>query len=368
MDIDSIVIGAGVVGLAIARSLAQSGREVIVLERHKHIGQETSSRNSEVIHAGIYYPKDSLKATLCVRGKDLLYDYCRTHHVEHNRIGKLIVATTDEQAEGLAKIHRKALDNGVTDVSYLDRKSLQEMEPKLNAVRGILSPSTGIINSHALMLAYQANIEKHGGMVVLESPVLEGEVIEGGFRLSVGGEEPSQITCRELINSAGLSAQSLSGSIRGIPADSIPVRYLSRGCYFTLSGKAPFQHLIYPMPNNAGLGVHLTIDLQGQARFGPDTQWIDEIDYTVDPRRGDKFYAAVRDYFPDLQDGKLEPAYSGIRPKISGPGEDAADFVIQGESAHGVPGWIALYGIESPGLTSSIAIAEKVLEELIRSL
>ncbi|MCB1754020.1 MAG: NAD(P)/FAD-dependent oxidoreductase [Gammaproteobacteria bacterium] len=368
MDIDSIVIGAGVVGLAIARTLASSGREVIVLERHKHIGQETSSRNSEVIHAGIYYPKDSLKAKLCVRGKQLLYDFCESHHVEHRRLGKLIVATDDEQAGNLEKIFQKALANGVDDVRYLDRQTLLEMEPELNAVRAIHSPSTGIINSHELMLAYQGELENHGGTVALDSPVLSGEVIEGGFRLSVGGEEPSTISCRELINSAGLGAQSLAASVRGIPADSIPQRYLSRGCYFTLSGKAPFDHLIYPMPNNVGLGVHLTIDLQGQARFGPDTQWIDEIDYTVDPRRGDAFYAAVRDYFPGLQDGKLEPAYAGIRPKISGPGEDAADFVIQGPAVHGVPGWIALYGIESPGLTSSIAIAEKVLEELDQTL
>lgn len=364
MDIDAIVVGAGVVGLAVGRALAMSGREVLVIDRHKHIGQETSSRNSEVIHAGIYYPKDSLKAKLCVRGRDMLYDYCQSHHVEHQKLGKLIVATNDEQAENLHKIYHKALGNGVDDCTYLDQQQLREMEPHLNAVRAIHSPSTGIINSHELMLAYQADLEAHGGTVVLDTPVLKGEVIDGGFRLSCGGDEPMEITCRELINSAGLGAQDLAHSVKGVPEESIPKQYLSRGCYFTLSGKAPFKHLIYPMPNNAGLGVHLTLDLQGQARFGPDTQWIDEIDYTVDPRRGDAFYGAVRDYFPALEDGRLDPAYSGIRPKISGPGEEAADFMIAGPAAHGVPGWIGLYGIESPGLTSSMAIAEQVLAEL----
>ncbi len=368
MDIDSIVVGAGVVGLAIARALALSGREVLVIERNQYIGMETSSRNSEVIHAGIYYPKDSLKARLCVKGRDMLYEFCQSHNVEHKRLGKLIVATTAEQCDGLEAIFNKALANGVSDVAYCEHTELLKMEPHLNAMRAIHSPSTGIINSHELMLAYQGDLENNGGMVVLNSPVLFGEVIEGGFSLSVGGDEPTTITCRELINSTGLGAQAFSGSVKGIPDDSIPQLHLSRGCYFTLSGKAPFNHLIYPMPNNVGLGVHLTLDMQGQARFGPDTQWIDEIDYTVDPRRGDSFYAAVREYFPDLPDGKLEAAYSGIRPKISGPGEDAADFVIQGSSEHGVPGWVALYGIESPGLTSSMAISEQVLEALSAKL
>lgn len=364
MDIDSIVIGAGVIGLATARELARSGREVIVLERHKHVGQETSSRNSEVIHAGIYYPKDSLKAELCVRGKKLLYDFCETHNIEYNRLGKLIVATSDDQCEGLATIYQKALANGVDDVSYVEFEELQRIEPDLKALRAIRSPSTGIINSHELMLGYQSDLESNGGVVVLNSPVLDGEVIEGGFKLSVGGEEPTTITCREIVNSGGLGAQSIAQAVKGIPHESIPQLYLSRGCYFTLAAKAPFSHLIYPMPNSEGLGVHLTLDLQGQARFGPDTQWIDEIDYTVDPRRGDSFYAAVREYFPGLKDGQLEPAYSGIRPKIAGPNEDAADFLIQGPESHGIPGWVALYGMESPGLTSSMAIAEQVVQKL----
>ncbi len=364
MDLDSIVIGAGIVGLAIARALAMSGREVIVLERHKHIGEETSSRNSEVIHAGIYYPKNSWKARLCVKGKNMLYAFCQSHHIEHKRLGKLIVATNDEQCRAQDAIFQKARDNGVVDVSFIEQEALRDLEPNLNAVRAILSPSTGIINSHELMLGYQGDLEKHGGTVVLNSPLLGGDIIDGGFRLSVGGGEPTQITCRELINSAGLGAQSVARSIRDIPADSVPTQYLSRGCYFNLSGKSPFRHLIYPMPNNVGLGVHLTLDLMGQARFGPDTQWIDKIDYTVDPQRSSRFYQAIREYYPALRDGELEPAYSGIRPKVAGPGEEAADFIIQGESDHGVPGWVALYGIESPGLTSSMAIAETVLDKL----
>jgi L-2-hydroxyglutarate oxidase LhgO len=364
MDIDSIVIGAGVVGLAIARALAMSGREVIVLERHQHVGQETSSRNSEVIHAGIYYPQHSLKATLCVRGKALLYQYCKSHKVGYKKVGKLIVANNIEQSVELEKIFQKALNNGVNDVRYLEQKELQALEPNLSAVRAIHSPSTGIINSHELMLAYQSDLESHGGVLALGSPVIGGEVIEGGVARSVGGEEPSQITCKELINSAGLGAQQVSALIKGIAPESIPQQFLSRGCYFTLSGKAPFKHLIYPMPSNAGLGVHLTLDMQGQARFGPDTQWIDEIDYQVDPKRGESFYSAIREYFPELADDTLEAAYSGIRPKISGPGEDAADFVIQGPATHGVKGWVGLYGIESPGLTASMAIAEQVVNEL----
>ncbi len=364
MDIDSIVVGGGVVGLAIARALALSGREVIVLERHKHIGQETSSRNSEVIHAGIYYPKNSLKARLCVSGKKMLYAFCKTHNVEHKQLGKLIVATDKAQNNGLDEVYQKALTNGVDDVSFLDQSDLLELEPRLNAVRAILSPSTGIINSHELMLAYQSDFEQAGGIVALNSTVSGGKTIAGGFRLTVDGEETSDITCRELINSAGLGAQALSHSIAGIPAHSIPQQYLSRGCYFKLSGKSPFKRLVYPMPNNAGLGVHLTVDLQGQARFGPDAQWIEEIDYTVDPKRSEGFYETIRAYYPGLKDGQLEPAYAGVRPKISGPGETAADFNIEGIQAHGVAGWIALYGIESPGLTSSMSIAELVLQEL----
>lgn len=360
MDIDTVVIGAGVVGLAVGRTLAMQGREVIVMERHDQIGEETSSRNSEVIHAGIYYPKGSLKAKLCVRGRDLLYDYCDSHNVDYKRLGKLIVASDNSQCDALEQIYQKALANGVDDVHYVEEAELKKIEPALRAVRAIRSPSTGIIDTHSLMLAYQGDLEAHGGVVALGSPLVGGRTIEGGFELNVGGEEPSTLRCREVINCGGLGAQQVAQMIEGIPPASIPQQYLSRGCYFTLAGRAPFSHLIYPLPNNAGLGVHLTIDMGGQARFGPDTEWVDAVDYTVDPSRGDAFYDSVRAYYPDLPDGSLMPGYSGIRPKISGPNETAADFMIQGPETHGITGWVALYGIESPGLTSSLAIAEYV--------
>lgn len=360
MDFDSIVIGAGAVGLAVARALAQSGRSVLVLERWKHPGQETSSRNSEVIHAGIYYPKGSLKAQLCVRGRDLLYDYCESHKVAHQRVGKLIVATEPGQDVALEAIYRKGLANGVDDLAFLDRQAIHEMEPDLRAVRAIWSPSTGIINSHELMIAYRGDLEAAGGTLALASGLLRGRLIDGGFEL-IAGEDEFGISCRELINCAGLSAQAVSKSVDGVPSASIPPSYLSRGCYFSMAGRAPFSHLIYPLPNNEGLGVHLTLDLAGNARFGPDTQWIDAIDYQVDPGRVEAFYRSIRAYYPDLADGALRPDYAGIRPKISGPDEPAADFLIQGPAMHGVPGFVALYGIESPGLTASLAIAEHVV-------
>lgn len=361
MDVDSVVIGAGVVGLAIARSLAFSGRDVLVLERHRHIGQETSSRNSEVIHAGIYYPKGSLKAQLCVRGREMLYDYCESHHVTHQRVGKLIVASGDHQNAALEAIYAKGIANGVNDLTYLDRDQLVELEPALAATKAILSPSTGIINSHELMLAYQGDFESTGGTLALGSPLLRGRVIDGGFEMEVGGDEGAKISCRELINCAGLSAQAVSKSIIGIPAESIPPLYLSRGCYFSLVGRSPFKHLIYPLPNNEGLGVHLTLDQAGCARFGPDTEWVDAVDYTVDPARVEAFYQAIKEYYPALSPGSLSPSYAGIRPKVVGPGETAGDFVIQGSDQHRISGFVGLYGIESPGLTASMAIGERVL-------
>lgn len=364
MDIDSVVVGGGVVGLACARLLAQSGRDVIVLEQNSAIGEETSSRNSEVIHAGIYYPKESLKAKLCVRGRELLYKYCESHAIEHQRLGKLIVATNIEQLGKLNAIFDKGRANGVEDLRFVEQEELRVAEPRLNAIRAILSPSTGIIDSHQLMLAMQGDIESNGGWICLHSPMLSATVIDGGFRVSVGGDEPTEITCRELINSGGLHAQLCANNIKGMSKGSIPPRHLSRGCYFTLSGRSPFNRLIYPIPNNEGLGVHLTLDLQGYARFGPDTQWVDTINYDVDPRRADSFYEAIRDYYPDLIDDSLSPAYAGIRPKVTGPDELAGDFIIQGEQQHLIKGYVGLYGIESPGLTSSLAIAEMVLNLL----
>jgi L-2-hydroxyglutarate oxidase LhgO len=358
--VECVVIGAGIVGLAVARAVALTGHEVLVLEKERWIGSETSSRNSEVIHAGIYYPKGSLKARLCVAGKQLLYAYCAERGIAHKRLGKLIVAGNEAEIPVIESVRQRAEGNGVADLRWLGGNELRSLEPALAAVGAYFSPSTGIIDSHALMLAYQADLEAAGGMVVLRAPVLSGTADASGFALAVGGAEPMTLSCKLLVNSAGIHAPRLARGLAGVPPTSIPRDYFCRGVYFTLSVRSPFRHLIYPVPEAAGLGVHLTLDLAGQARFGPDVEWIDSIDYTVDPRRGDRFYAAIRAYWPDLPDGALQPGYAGIRPKISGPGEPAADFCIQGPAEHGVPGLVNLYGIESPGLTASLAIAEQV--------
>jgi L-2-hydroxyglutarate oxidase LhgO len=363
-EVECVVVGAGVVGLAVARALALAGHEVVVLERAYTIGFETSSRNSEVIHGGIYYPKGSLKALACVAGRERLYPYCREHGIPHSRLGKLIVAADEAEIPGLERIARAARDNGVGDIEWLDGGAARRLEPSLRCVAALLSPSTGIIDSHALMLSYEGEAEAAGAIVVLRAPVQSGRVVARGFELEVGGAEPTTLSCRYLVNSAGLTAPALARAIGGIPLDSIPPEYFCRGVYFTLAGRTPFRHLIYPTPVPGGLGVHLTLDLAGQARFGPDVEWVPQIDYTVDPRRGDAFYAAVRRYWPDLADGALQPGYAGIRPKISGPGEPAADFVVQGEDGHGVPGLVNLYGIESPGLTASLPLADEVRRKL----
>ena len=359
-EVECVVIGAGIVGLAVARALALTGHEVLVLEKERWIGSETSSRNSEVIHAGIYYPKDSLKARYCVAGKEKLYAYCAARGVAHQRLGKLIVACKDEELPVIEGVKAKAAANGVTDLVRLDGAEARAMEPALACVGACLSPSTGIIDSHGLMLAYQADLEASGGMVVLRAPVLEGRVTNRGFALEVGGAEPMTLLCRMLVNCGGVHAPALAHRIAGIPAAAVPPAYFCRGVYFTLSGRSPFRHLIYPVPEAAGLGVHLTLDLAGQARFGPDVEWIDDIDYTVDPRRGERFYAAIRTYWPGLGDGALQPGYAGIRPKITPPGAPPADFRVQGPREHGVPGLVNLFGIESPGITASLALAERV--------
>lgn len=358
--VECVVIGAGVVGLAVARALARGGREVLVLEKERWIGSETSSRNSEVIHAGLHYPKDSLKARFCVAGRDRLYAYCAERGIPHKRLGKLTVACKEAELPILEGVWRKAEANGVTDLEWVGGNEARALEPELSCLRAFLSPSTGIVDSHALMLSYQAELEAAGGMVVLRAPVLAGRATERGFALEVGGAEPMALECRLLVNSAGVHAPSLARRIAGIPPASIPRDYFCRGVYFTLSGRSPFRRLIYPVPEPGGLGVHLTLDLAGQARFGPDVEWIDGVDYTVDPRRGERFYAAIRSYWPRLKDGALQPGYAGIRPKISGPTEPAADFLVQGQAEHGVPGLVNLYGIESPGLTASLAIADHV--------
>lgn len=364
-DIDCIVIGAGVVGLAVARALALQGREVLVAESTEGIGTGTSSRNSEVIHAGIYYPAGSLKAQLCVRGKHMLYDYCAARGVPHQRLGKLIVATTDDEARLLDGIAERARVNGVDDMRKLTGAQAMELEPALRCTAALLSPSTGIVDSHALMLAYQGDAENAGAQCVFFTPMLGARVRpEGGFEVEFGGDEAMTLSCNVLINASGIHAPSLARRIEGLPPSSIPTEYLCKGSYFTLGGRAPFSRLIYPVPQHAGLGVHLTLDLGGQAKFGPDTEWIPEEDYTLNASRADVFYDAVRTYWPALPDGALAPGYTGIRPKISGPHEPAADFVIAGPAVHGVAGLVNLFGIESPGLTASLAIADETLARL----
>jgi L-2-hydroxyglutarate oxidase LhgO len=335
---------------------------VIVVEGESGIGAGVSSRNSEVIHAGIYYPPASAKAVLCVRGRQLLYRYCEEHGVAHRRCGKLIVATAAEQSATLRQIQSHAAANGVRDLRLLTADEAKAIEPELRCVAALLSPSTGIIDSHGLMLACQGDAEDRGAMLALHSPVTGGALEAGGIVLEVGGAEPMRIFARTVINSAGLMAQRIATAVRGFPREKIPPCHFAKGNYFSLAARSPFTHLIYPVPEAAGLGVHLTLDLAGQARFGPDVEWITEIDYDVDLRRADGFYRAIRNYWPGLRDGQLAPGYAGIRPKLDGPGKPAGDFLIQGPAEHGVHGLVNLFGIESPGLTASLALAEHVVE------
>lgn len=358
--VDTIVIGAGVVGLAVARALALSGREVLVLEAANAIGSGISSRNSEVIHAGIYYPQDSLKARLCVRGSALLYAYCAQRGIDHRRCGKLIVATSAAQVDTLAQIQKRARRNGVSDVRLLSPHEVNALEPELSCRAALLSPSTGIVSAHALMLSLQGELENAGGIVVLNSPVALIEKAQAAIQVvTIDG---TQLSAKTVVNAAGHGAVALAKTCQTLAAHHVPRAYCAKGSYFTLARRAPFSHLIYPVPEAAGLGVHLTLDLGGQAKFGPDVQWVDRADdFTVDPARGDAFYAEIRKYWPALPDGALQPGYAGIRPKISGPGAPAADFVVQGAQVHGVRGLVNLFGIESPGLTSALALANHVL-------
>jgi len=376
-QVDCVVIGAGVVGLAVAREMALQGRETILLERENAFGTISSARNSEVIHAGIYYPKDSLKAKLCVQGNRLLYEYCRDHQVATQPYGKLIVASDETQIDDLRAILYKAQNNGVPEIKMISGEEAKALEPNLKCSAAILSSSTGIVDSHGYMLSLLGGFEDAGGMVAYQSPLLSAKPIgsnaQDGYELQIGGVDGMQIQTKLLINCAGMSAPAVAQKIEGLAKDQIPKAYFAKGNYFSLSGKSPFTHLIYPIPEPGGLGVHLTLDMGGQAKFGPDVEWLnidqeEQIDYTVDPKRGDGFYEAVRRYWPGLKDGSLQPDYSGVRAKIVPPNAPAGDFCFNGPQEHGMQGLYNLYGFESPGLTSSLAIARHLEAQIKSSL
>jgi L-2-hydroxyglutarate oxidase LhgO len=368
--VDAVVIGAGVVGLAVGRALAQAGRETIVAETQPGIGQGVSSRNSEVIHAGLYYTPGSLKARLCVRGKELLYALCASHGVEHRRCGKLTVANSEDEVRALRGLQDRAAANSVP-VEWLEGAQARALEPALQCIAALHSPTTGIVDSHGFMLALQGDLERSGGMVALGSEVVSAQLAQrAGEPHVLRFADGSELACELLVNAASLHACGLARKFQGLAARFVPREWFAKGNYYALSGRAPFTHLIYPAPGDAHLGTHLTLDLGGQAKFGPDIEWLDvsapeQIDYQVDPARADGFYAEVRRYWPGLPDGALAPSYSGVRPKIHGPHEKAPDFRIDGPALHGVPGLVNLFGIESPGLTSALAIAEEVTAALM---
>ncbi len=357
--LDAVVIGAGVVGLAVARALALAGREVTVLEAEPRFGMHASSRNSEVIHAGIYYPPGSLKARACVAGRDMLYRYCAERGIAHRRIGKLLVAVTPDEVPALGSYCETARANGVDDLRVLERAEWRELEPEVEAVAAVLSPSTGIVDSHALLTSLLGDLERARGTLVCSSPVFGGAVKGGGLRLDVGGAEPVRIACRTVINCAGLRAPHVAAAL-GTPPAWVPPAHFARGHWFALAGASPFRRLVYPMPETGGLGVHVTLDLAGQARFGPDVEWIDGIDYRFAEGREAAFRAAIARYYPGIAARTLVPAQCGIRAKIAGAGEATADFRIDGPAQHGVPGLVNLFGIESPGLTAALALARHV--------
>ena len=374
-QVDCVVIGAGVIGLAVAREMALQGRETILLERESAFGTISSARNSEVIHAGIYYPKGSLKARLCVEGNRLLYEYCRSHQVATQPYGKLIVAADHAQINDLQTILYKAQNNGVPEIKMISGEEARALEPNLSCSAALLSSSTGIVDSHGYMLSLLGGFEDAGGMIAYQSPLISATPLglnaENGFELEVGGSDGMKIQTKLLINCAGMSAPAVAKKIEGLKQEQIPKAYFAKGNYFSLSGRSPFKHLIYPIPEPGGLGVHLTLDMGGQAKFGPDVEWLDidteeQVDYTVNPKRAEGFYAAVRRYWPDLKDGSLQPDYSGIRAKIVPPNSPAGDFCFDTPKEHGLAGLFNLYGFESPGLTSSLAIA-KYLEDQIKS-
>jgi L-2-hydroxyglutarate oxidase LhgO len=359
-----VVVGAGVVGLAVARALARIYDDVLILEANPNFGTEISSRSSEVIHAGLYYPPHSLKARACVRGRELLYAYAARRGIEARRIGKLIVACSKDELDALEKLRARAEANGVTDLYALTSREISALEPALGVHGALFSPSTGIIDSHALMLALLGDAEASGARAVFNTRISRVEITAGGFVLSIAGAESTQLRCAVLVNCAGLGSVELARNTVGLDRHWVPSAYLCKGSYFGVTGQVPFRHLIYPVPESAGLGVHLTLDLAGVARFGPDTEWIESVDYDVDPARAVMFDEAIRRYWPGLPPGALRPAYAGVRAKIVGPGEPAGDFRIDSEHQHGVPGLINIFGIESPGLTSALCLAEHVAARL----
>ncbi|KAL5079367.1 hypothetical protein RYX36_007788 [Vicia faba] len=387
--VDCVVIGAGVVGIAVARALALKGREVIVIESGSSFGTGTSSRNSEVVHAGIYYPRDSLKAIFCVKGREMLYEYCSKHDIPHEQTGKLIVATRSSEIPKLNDILNHGIQNGVDGLKVMNGVDAMKMEPELQCVKAILSPLSGIVDSHSLMLSLVGEAENHSTTFTYNSTVIGGHIEGNEICLHISETkslkewnetsilQPELLLIPKLVvNSAGLSAPALAKRFTGLQNRVIPPAYYARGCYFTLSStKAPFRRLIYPIPEDGGLGVHVTLDLNGQVKFGPDVEWIDGVDdissfqnkfdYSVHANRAEKFYPEIRKYYPNLKDGSLEPGYSGIRPKLSGPCQSPVDFVIQGEDIHGIPGLVNLFGIESPGLTSSLAIADFISSKFL---
>jgi L-2-hydroxyglutarate oxidase LhgO len=359
--VDCIVVGAGVIGLAVARRLALAGLETLVLERGTAPGTETSSRNSEVIHAGLYYTPGSLKARLGVRGREQLYQYCRDRGVAHRRCGKLVVATTDEEIATLRGYADTARRNGVGDLEWLTPAATAALEPAVRCMAALWSPSTGIVSSHELMQALLGDLESQRGTLACRAEVLGARLAKHAHVVGVRHDEThSEFTTRLLVNAAGLHAQSLAQRLEGLDGDTIPPLYLAKGLYFTLQGRPPFNHLVYPVASSAGLGIHVTLDLAGGVRFGPDVEWVSAIDYSIDESRRENFAAAIRRYYPDLDATRLQPGYAGIRPKLAAPGGPAADFCIQGPAAHGWPGLVNLYGIESPGLTAALAIADDV--------
>jgi len=359
-----LVIGAGVIGLAVGRAAALAGHDVIVAEQADAIGTGISSRNSEVIHAGMYYPTGSLRAKLCAQGNRMLYDFCESHGVPHRRCGKLIVATNEAERTRIEAIHAQGQVNGVEGLELIGGNAARDLEPDLSCIAALVSPATGIIDGHGYMLSLQGDIEAHGGAIAFETPVERLTPTLHGWRVMFGGREPGQLDVDAVVNCAGLSAQTVARSIEGYPAPRIPKQVLAKGNYFAYAGRPAFTRLIYPTPVDGGLGVHVTLDLAGRMRFGPDVEWIEHETYEVDPARAASFYARIRTYWPGLPEGSLVPDYAGIRPKLTGPGEPAADFMVEGPAAHGMTGLVNLFGIESPGLTSSLPLADDVIAAL----